>query len=81
MIKFGYLILRMYEPSVMLLRNPVNEELQVILRFTRNTAFKIFLATLMCIKRDSHSKDHSKCENSFILINIFTKANLILVIF
>ena len=78
--KVWLLMLRMYEPSV-LLQNSVNQELHVILRFMRNTAFKIFLVTLTSIKRDSHSKDHSKIKNSFIFINIITKANLVLVIF
>jgi hypothetical protein len=33
-------MLRMYEPSVMLLRNSVNEALHVILRFMRNTVLR-----------------------------------------
>jgi type IV secretory pathway VirB3-like protein len=74
-------MLRMYEPGMMLLGNSVNQELHVIVRFIRNTDFKIFLVTLTRIKRDSHSKDHSKSKKSSILINIITKANLILVIF
>jgi hypothetical protein len=74
-------MLRMFEPRVMLLGNSVNQELRVILRFMRNAAFKTFLVTLTRIKRDSRSKDHSKSKEGFILINIITKANLILVIF
>ena len=74
-------MLRMYEPSVMLLRNSVNQELHVILSFMRNTAFKISLVTLTRIKRYSHSKDHSKSKNSLILINIIIKANSVLAIF
>jgi hypothetical protein len=73
-------MLRIYERSLML-RKSVNQELNVILRFMRNTAFKIFLVTLTRIKRYSHSKDHSKSKNSFILITIITEANLILAIF
>jgi hypothetical protein len=74
-------MLRIYEPSLMSLQNSVNQVLNVILRFMRNSAFKIFLATFTRIKRDSHSKDHSKRKKSFILKNIITKANFILVIF
>jgi hypothetical protein len=47
-------MLRMYEPSMMLLGNSVNQELNVIVRFIRNTDFKNFLVTLTRIKRDSH---------------------------
>jgi hypothetical protein len=33
-------MLRMYRPSVMLLGDSVNQELNIILRFVRNSAFK-----------------------------------------
>jgi hypothetical protein len=74
-------MLRIYEPSLILLQNSVNQALNVILRFMRKSAFMIFLITFRRIKRDSHSKDHSNRKRSLILKNIITKANLILVIF